>query len=541
MACKHLPGETCHCNQYSPCLIGYQIESDSGSIQYQNGGANRQHLSLVDNGAGAKIAVTVEGSCGSHLATCPSGYITDHQAFSAPLSATVCQEHVLAYRPEPNQRMGLLSAIQNMLSENKKKGVPSTRYQVCLTQCMGKPQLPTTVWLSPPVSYLLGINPADSFIDVYPAVKIQSNLTLSGKYIKKSISDEARYQAYQYKERASQLDSLAVPSSEIEKGFSISGSLSIEEGRHETQYGVAYEHLDSNIPGKPSTRNLSVEFEGIKQQMNLVRAACNIAEQIQAGLYTNERGKGKEDIKVFSYELQPPTLMLEGEQRLEMTNHGLGVTGKVTLKLAPLIGMEMKLDMLMAAATYFKLGKQVSVMRQKAAELEKKVNEGGKGAYAGAEFDIMLSTTLGAQGSILYQGDAKPQYEFDATTTVPISGNLNVRGGANVWVMEGAFKLNSRIKAVGALTLTTKTQDANASSVELVFHHEGIWAEVMIDGSFKWDGDKSDSSNGKGGLGGVLSDESVQEKSTSEPVVKRWDWVEALTKEASPYRVTVID
>lgn len=540
MSCKHLPGESCHCNQALPCLTSYQVDSEAGSMQYKGGKFNRRDIGVVDKGKGATISVSVVGDCCSELSTCPSGYITDHKKFSEALSATACQQHVLTYNPEPSQRMDLLGAIQNLLSEKKTTGVPSTRYQICLTQCAGKPQQPTTVWLSPPVSYLLGVNPADSFVDVYPAIKIKSSLTLSGKATKKSISDEERYEAYQHKERASQFDGLSVPSEEIQRKFSISGSFAIHEGSHVTKYGLGFTHKDSNIPGKPSTRDLTAEFEGIKKKMNMVRAACNIAEQIQSGLYTDQPGKGKDEIKVFSYELQAPTLTLEGEQRLEMIDNGLGVTGDVTLKLAPLIGIEMKLDMLLAAAKYFKADNIINLLRKKAAELEKKVKDGGKGAYAGAEFDIKLATALNAQGTIHYAGTKDPTYDFETSVDVPISGNLNVRGGANVWVMEGAFLLDSRIKAKGMLALTTETKDPKAQ-VDLVFYHDGIWAEVFVDSSFNWEkGKDTESSNGNSGKNGFRGGGIAESKQQSSSPPQKWQWVEAQKKNTSPYRVTVI-
>ncbi|MBF4338130.1 hypothetical protein EAY42_23800, partial [Vibrio anguillarum] len=87
---------------------------------------------------------------------------------------------------------------------------------------------------------------------------------------------------------------------------------------------------------------------------------------------------------------------------VNVANNGLDVDGKVTLGLDPLIGFELKLDMLMAAAMYFKLGNVAQTVREKAAELEQRVKEGKAGAYAGAEFDITLKAALSAKGSIQY-------------------------------------------------------------------------------------------------------------------------------------------
>ncbi|ELH4233535.1 hypothetical protein ROW45_000041 [Vibrio fluvialis] len=151
-----------------------------------------------------------------------------------------------------------------------------------------------------------------------------------------------------------------------------------------------------------------------------------------------------------------------------------------------------------------------------------------------------MATALNAQGTIHYAGIQDPKYDFETSVDVPISGNLNVRGGANVWVMEGAFLLDSRIKAKGMLALTTETKDPKAQ-VDLVFYHDGIWAEVFVDSSFNLNSNRDDkdkkedtSKNGfrGGGIGGS--------KPTSSSPPQKWQWVEAQKKNTSPYRVTVI-
>ncbi|MBF4276664.1 hypothetical protein EAY27_05515 [Vibrio anguillarum] len=537
MSCKHPAGVACRCNLKGDCLVRYQITSDAGLFEFKNGDVGTRTVKLVDKGEGTSVNIAIEGSCVNHLSSCPTGYLSDNIAYSEALSASQCKNHTLYYRAIPSERMGLLGAIQNLLSENKATALSHTRYKVCITQCAGKPQAEQTLWLSPPISYFLGQIPNDTFIDVYPQLTLKPKLTLAGKHIKKSISDEDRHKAYQYKESTGQLDGLSIPTKEIEKGFSLSGSLSINEGSQITQYGVGYTHTDSNIPGKPSTRDLDTEFEGIKKKMKLVKAATQMVEQIQSGLYTEKAGKS--EVKLYHFDFQPPSLSLEGEQTVKVANNGLDVDGKVTLGLDPLIGFELKLDMLMAAAMYFKLGNVAQTVREKAAELEQRVKEGKAGAYAGAEFDITLKAALSAKGSIQYTPQKAPTYDFEAEVEMPIKGDLNARSGLRVWMMEGAFNVNveSNVNAKGMLALTTETKDPNAR-VELVFYHGGIWAEVNIEKSLTFNGDKSDSSNGDVGLDGLQTKNKVQ--SDAIPQKHRWDWVDAMDKQHSPYRVTVI-
>ncbi|MBF4326572.1 hypothetical protein EAY16_14405 [Vibrio anguillarum] len=215
----------------------------------------------------------------------------------------------------------------------------------------------------------------------------------------------------------------------------------------------------------------------------------------------------------------------------------MDVDGKVTLGLDPLIGFELKLDMLMAAAMYFKLGNVVQTVREKAAELEQRVKEG----KAGAEFDITLKAALSAKGSIQYTPQKAPTYDFEAEVEMPIKGDLNARSGLRVWMMEGAFNVNaeSNVNAKGMLALTTETKDPNAR-VELVFYHGGIWAEVLLETSTDINTNYTDSSNGDVGWDGVLGSEETQEQSNSTKIKEKWQWVEAKSKQDSEYRVVVI-
>ncbi|EGR1091297.1 hypothetical protein DA89_3691 [Vibrio cholerae] len=133
----------------------------------------------------------------------------------------------------------------------------------------------------------------------------------------------------------------------------------------------------------------------------------------------------------------------------------------------------------------------------------------------------------------------EPTYDLETEVEVPIIGDLNARSGARVWVMEGAFKLESRIQAQGMLALTSKTKNRNAKA-ELVFYHGGIWAEVSIEKSFNWDKEKdTQSSNGDSDWGGLETMNKANPSSNS--IKHRWDWVKAMDKQTSPYRVTVID
>ncbi|MGD8111853.1 hypothetical protein [Vibrio sp. TRT 17S01] len=537
MSCKHLPGEVCHCNQQAPCLIGYQIDSDGGVIQYQNGKFSQQKLTLLDEGKGTKISVSVEGNCSSGLSTCPSGYITDNQQFSETLSATACQQHVLTYKAEPSQKMGLLSALQHLLAEKKTTTVPYTRYQVCLTQCVGKPQVEQTLWLSPPLSYILGQVPVDSFIYVYPKVKIESELTLSGKTVKKAVSDEDRYAAYQNLESANRLNGLSIPSEEIKKSVTLEGKLTINQGSEKTVYGSGLTTTRSNMPGQTNTVNLNDEFENIRQQLKTVDAIVSIIEQIKKGTYESA---GQEKVKLINFEFKAPQISIKGNQTLTMVDNVMGTDSEVSVGFAPLFGFSLKLDMLLAAAAYFKMEKPVAAIRQKAAELEQLVKEGHQGAYAGAEFDITLSGSLSTEGKITQKPKQSPQYGFDCVTTVALSSLVNVSGGAKIWIVEGAFKMVAEVVAEGKCALRSTLNEE--PKVELVFFHEGIKAKVTIEtsldiGSNRETESSSNTTNAGGYRGGAQVQSTVSKADTK---THEWIWVQPLSEQKSNYRSVLI-
>ncbi|ANU39446.1 hypothetical protein VSVS05_04411 (plasmid) [Vibrio scophthalmi] len=538
MSCKHLPGEACHCNQQTPCLIRYQIDSDAGSIQYQNGQFTHQKLVLLDEGKGAKVLVSVEGNCGSGLPTCPSGYITDNQRFSETLSATACQQHVLTYKAAPSQKMGLLSALQHLLAEKKTTSVPYTRYQVCLTQCVGKPQVEQTLWLSPPLSYLLGQVPMDSFIYVYPKVKIESELTLSAKSVTKTISDEERYVAYQNLESANRLNGLSIPSEEIKKSVTLDGKLTINQGSEKIVYGSGLTTTRSNIPGQTNLVNLNEEFENIRQQLKTIDAIVSIVEQIKQGTYEST---GQDKVKLVNFEFKSPQISIKGSQTLTIVDNVMGTDSEVTVGFAPLFGFSLKLDMLLAAAAYFKVEKPVAAIRQKAAELEQLVKDGHQGAYAGAEFDITLSGSLSTEGKITQKLKQSPQYGFDCATTIALSSMVNVRGGAKVWVVQGAFKMIAEVVAEGKCALRS-TLENGKPRVELVFFHEGIKAKVTIETSMEIVSNKDDKQTSNNSSENALLEnpQIISNVRSVDSEAQEWIWVESLSEQQSTYRSVLI-
>ncbi|MGY2573342.1 hypothetical protein [Vibrio sp. C8] len=531
MSCNHLPGETCHCNRGEPCLMSYQVDSDAGSLSFLSGQSMRsRQLNLVDEGKGVDVTVSVEGSCQNGRDSCPSGYITDNDTYAEDISTTECQSYHLNYHAD--KAFSLLDALKFMLAEKKLSQLPHTTYQVCVSQCVGKPQQEHSILYRPLYTRLLGDLTNDCFINVYPKIEMESDLTLSYVSQSEAVSDEKRYEEYFERQKSGAFKGEEIPANKIIKSFSLAGNLTIKQGSSTTKYGEKLTHSQSNYT---YTRNLQSTFENIVDQWRLINGIIDIIKQMKSGTY---QSAGKDDVKLVSFKLGKPTVTFKGKQTCELVDSQFGTRGQLTLGLTPLFDFKLTLDLVLAAAAYFKMEKAVAEIREQAQKLEDKVKAGQAGAYAGAEFFIALSSKLDVTGTLTQEVKGATQYDLSTLANVALSSDVNVRGGAKVWVVEGAFQLSAQIKAECQCALRSTHKD-DESKVELVFFHNGIKAIVKIEisGNTKSEDDKY--GQGSGGFGGARGNTKA-EASVSYTKQKEWQWVKALSETDSPYRTTLM-
>ncbi|EJN3164327.1 hypothetical protein NPV54_003769, partial [Vibrio cholerae] len=141
---------------------------------------------------------------------------------------------------------------------------------------------------------------------------------------------------------------------------------------------------------------------------------------------------GADKVKLVSFDFGPPKLVLEGKRSSEIVDSKVVTTGNVTLKFDPLCDLKISLDLILAAAAYFKMEKAVAEIRKQAKQLEEKVKAGEIGAYAGAEFFISLTTKLDASGTVTFNSEHPAKYDLSQVATVTLSSLVNLRGGAKV-------------------------------------------------------------------------------------------------------------
>ncbi|OOE83282.1 hypothetical protein BZG72_06295 [Salinivibrio sp. PR6] len=537
MSCNHPPGEACHCNRTEPCLIGYAVTAGDSTQQYRGGEVIGEPVVVIDEGEGAEVDITLEGSCQDAKPTCPNGYVTDNEGFAKDLS--VGQNSGITVRSPQTGAFGLWDAFMLMLAEDTQDALPCKEYQICVTQCAGEPQeesqiLYTPAWFDSIVSAILGKLLDDSLsFKVYPKVVLKSELTLSYKKETEEKSDEerydertARYEEYLRNGGAETHHRTEIPKHEIKKKFSLEGSLSIKEGSTETKFGTGLTYENSNYL---HTRDVQDEFENIRDQLELISSIIDTVGMIKSGMY---RDTGEEDIKLVSWEFKPPVLKLGGSQTTTLSDKGqLMTVGKTTLSLDPLFDFSITLDLILAAAAYFKIKNLVQKLREEAQKLEDKVKAGQQGAYFGAEFFVMAATSIKTEGSIECVPNKSPTYAFDAEQAVTMTTEIGIRSGVNVWVLEGLFELTGGIVANAKCVLK-----GGEDKTELIFCHEGIKAYVKMKVTFSTKNPNEKSSNSQGGFDGWESENSA---ATSEEETQEWVWVEPLSADDSPYRTTL--
>jgi len=487
-------------------------------------------LNVMDQGNGADIGVSLDGFCESGLAQCPTGYITDHDTYAKSVSNSQCQSYQLHYQTK--KPFGLLNALKFILAEDKLTQLPHTTYQLCITQCAGKPQQEYSIIYRPHFTRLLGELANDCFINIYPKTEIESELTLSYQSASEEVSDEQRYEEYFARQKDGSYQGDEISTEKITRSFKLDGNLTIKQGRVTTQYQQALESSYSNFT---HTHDLQTTFDNVVDQWRLINGIIEIIRQIKDGTYTNA---GRDKVNLVSFSLGKPVLKFSGTQTTEIIDSQLATSGELALGFLPLFDFKLTLDLVLAAAAYFKMERAVAEIREQAQKLEDKVKAGKMGAYVGAEFFVALSGKLDVEGSMTYRGHLPVDYGLSAVSTLVLSADVNVRGGAKVWVVEGAFQLAAEISAECKCAIRSNIEGDN-SKVELTFFHNGIKAMVKIEtsASIKSDGNKS--SKGDGGWGGWFGNTSV-DSSVSYTEEKEWQWVEALSETDSPYKAILI-
>ncbi|OEE89362.1 hypothetical protein A1OQ_11670 [Enterovibrio norvegicus FF-162] len=548
--CPHPIGTVCGCNTPDPCVTAFTIDTPKGSYTYKGDGKQLPTLLLVDpldgdKSKGVDVSVTLLGKCGVSSDGCPSGTIKiPGGGFIEKLSDKECKTLKLHHKVKNHaQKTGLFEAFQLILGEKYVSQLPFTEYVIDVSQCAGHNMTSMPVWDYPSVNALVGpLYSGDARIYIYPEYSWKASVSLSCDQKKKSIDDDRRMEERESRVSRGTHQGLAIPEKEIVQSFTISGELEVNAGGNKTKYSSEVKSSRSNLSPTGNVESLSDAFKNVREQVAAIQAIGQCVEMFKSGAYQK---KGKNEVKLVKFDFKPPTLKLEGEGKtVQKTGSSFGVEHSLSVGLEPLFDLSITLDLLQAAAMYFKVGSFVADIREQAQILEDKVKSGMGGAYVGADLNVVFATSISTKGTIKLTVDkTNPDYDFNTESTVSVTGAANVRGGAKVWVFEGAFKLEGSIKAEGKCALRTKKKtnstDSDAKFVQLVFYHNGIKAnvEICISGSVRDDSSGFGNQSSTGGKWGSYKKESsiVRKKTYKE----EWIWCEPVPIDKSTWHTPV--
>uniref|UniRef100_UPI003F58D647 hypothetical protein n=1 Tax=Vibrio cholerae TaxID=666 RepID=UPI003F58D647 len=109
----------------------------------------------------------------------------------------------------------------------------------------------------------MGQIPYDTYIEVYPKVDIESQLTLDYSGSKSNLSDEDRYTQYIERQKKGMHDGTPIPTQEIKKKFNLSGTLTVSQGSSKTEYSASKTMTKSNLV---KVKNIQDSFENFREQ-----------------------------------------------------------------------------------------------------------------------------------------------------------------------------------------------------------------------------------------------------------------------------------
>lgn len=553
-SCPHPLGVACGCNTPDPCLTAFTLETPDKEYIYKGDGRSLGIITLVDEFKdkklqGIPIEFTLLGKCSVPTPGCPSGYIkVPNGDYIHTLADRQCETLTLHYRPpKTGGRTALLDAFDLILGLKGLTTLPHTDYVVNVTQCDHHDMVSCRLPDYPNTPLLLGrLSAGDVEIWVYQQYTWTAEVKLSCALKRNNIDDEKRLAERDARLANGTHRGLAIPDKEIARSFSIEGEIEVNAGGDVTQYSSQLSGGSSNLTSSKRTLklDLSSSFSEVRDQLPLINAISGAIEMVKSSTY---QSKGKESVKLVAFDFKPPVISLKGKGKTRhKTGTSFGVDQTLTAGFSPLFEFSITLDLVQAAAAYFGMQEMVKEVREQARILEEKVKSGQQGAYVGAEFNIKLATKLETEGRIKRTLDSDhPEYDFSAEGTITLTGDANVRGGAKVWIVQGAFELKGEVIAEGKCALQTAKKHEGGQNekefVELVFYHNGIKAdvEITVAGSV---GNRVDGYGNQSGPGNPsLTGYKFSAKSERKVGYKReWVWAEPMKKEDSYFRLNVL-
>ena len=302
---------------------------------------------------------------------------------------------------------------------------------------------------------------------------------------------------------------------------------------------------ESSLTFGSSTHTWGVEL--LKKEFTRYKSDFALLNGAEKALKISEKLLKEEnkEFKLFSFALQYPAFEIKGKGDVQLNQDNQFYTKRsVNISFAPLLGIEITFDVIQALSKLGYVDKLVAELRAWAAKREKKVAEGGNGAYVGLKFDITLSGSIGC-GLTLESDEQQAFFMKDPYVTgkLKFSSLINLRGGIKYLMVDAYFSLLGSMEAAVNLTLQ---QDFRTKDVELIFHHDGVKAKLLLDAAFgenakEANANRSSSTNlGKQprNADGTLADTKNLSKQLN--IYYEWPVLAPLLKDSSQHKITLL-
>ncbi|MDX7986083.1 hypothetical protein FE392_01865 [Xenorhabdus sp. 12] len=294
---------------------------------------------------------------------------------------------------------------------------------------------------------------------------------------------------------------------EIRNELTITGEITAEKGAETRSW----------------SKELEFEFKKGKQKLDLIDTAIDGIEKINSVLAC---GHDKDKFRVAKLDLVYPLINISGGYKLSHSDkYQLFHKFHADITVTPLIGLELRIDVVQIFAAYYKLNEVIAVIREAGEEHEKEIKKDKNGAFYGVQLDLILSGDL----SVIFgwESDDKGSWSFKndgiLEAGLGIRAETNIRGGVRYYALYGYFDASAQVSAKMLVAL-----ESTEKNMELVLYHDGIQASASIkygvsiqtEGIYdgKWD---------------------TEEESEDKPIEKDWIFQEPLPREKSPYRISL--
>lgn len=282
------------------------------------------------------------------------------------------------------------------------------------------------------------------------------------------------------------------------------------------------------------------------------------AQKISSALGTSS---GKEEYPIHTSKFTLPTVTIDGTGSLELSKDDEPfIKSETNLTIDNLLNYYLKIDLIEAFAKRYHVKAAIDGVRSELAKLESKTKDDTQkecAAYLGADFNIEFKSIINAHCTINatevtpWSVDIKSSKEVKEQPNggkiegfIDLLATVNVRFGAKINVLEGLFE--GKITASATATLNAKAcatiERGIAETVELILHHNGIWAKVVIDWEAVRRFEAKSRDNDVGAIEeDITSPESGLNTSTYKDT-KQYDWeiYPACPKNKSNFRVDLV-